>query len=112
MTDASSARRWRRYRVELQIKVFVIEDGAQKIVYGQGTDVSEGGMSAHIPLELNEGSHLELELMFPHSQDQIRVAAIVRNRNGSRYGLEYARVSPTDREMLGRSIRALANIIQ
>lgn len=112
MTDSTSpnlnTRRWERFRVELRIKAVYQRDGQEATVFGQGQDVSEGGMAAYLPVELSPGDVIELELTPPYAKRGIFVRASVRNREGYRYGLEYLHIAPVDRELLMRSIKALA----
>ena len=106
--DWSIQRRWKRYRVEVRLKVYFQQDGAQTFTSGQGSDISEGGMAAYVPMELNPGDTVELELMFPYSKDPVHILAAIRNRNGFRFGLEFTRILPSDRDILVRSLKALA----
>ncbi|HUQ49830.1 MAG TPA: PilZ domain-containing protein [Terriglobales bacterium] len=107
MKDWSVERRWKRFRVEMRLKVFVDKPGMPKFTFGQGNDISEGGMSAYVPLEMQTGESLELELMLPYSKESIRVVAKVCNKNGFRYGMEYTRIAAQDRETL---VKALKNL--
>lgn len=112
MTDTTSpnlnTRRWQRFRVEIRIKATFMRDGQEAKVFGQGQDVSEGGMAAYLPAELVPGEVIEMELTPPYAQRSIFVRASIRNREGYRYGLEYLHIAPVDRELLMRSIKALA----
>lgn len=105
--DYSIQRRWKRYRVEMRLKVFLQKDGPQKFTFAQGSDISEGGLAAYIPLELNPGESVEVEFIFPYSKNTVRVVADVVNKNGFRYGMAYSKVDPVDRETL---VRALKNL--
>jgi hypothetical protein len=97
-----------RYRVDLRIKVNYIRDGQPVFAFGQGSDVSEGGMAGYIPTELDLGEIVDLEVKLPYSRQPVKIKAAVRNRNGFRYGLEYMLIQPEDREQLIRSLKALA----
>lgn len=105
--DYSIQRRWKRYKVELRLKVYPAKDGPAKFTFAQGSDISAGGMAAYVPLELNPGEAVEVEVMLPYSKNSVRVVAEIRNKNGFRYGMEYSRIDPTDREALVRALKAL-----
>ena len=105
--DQSIQRRWKRFHVEMRLKVFLLKDGPQKFTFGQGSDISEGGLAAYIPLELHPGETVAMEFIFPNSKHSIRVIAQVRNKNGFRYGMEYTKIDTFDRETL---VRALKNL--
>jgi hypothetical protein len=106
--DWTVERSWSRYRVDVRIKTTHTRNGQQAFSFGQGSDVSEGGMAAYIPAELELGEILDVELKLPYSKKPVKVKASVRNRNGFRYGLEFMLIQPEDREQLVRSLKALA----
>ena len=101
-------RRWQRFKVDLRIKVSYQSDGKRLIVFGRGSDVSSGGMSAYIPADLVAGETVELELTLPYSPHPIKINAMVRNRADFRYGLEYGQLSKEYEQLLTRSLSALA----
>ncbi|MCU1283884.1 MAG: type pilus assembly PilZ [Acidobacteriales bacterium] len=105
-----TTRRWERFKIEVRFKAVLTKLGKATVLYGQGTDVSEGGMAAYIPTELSIGDSVELELALPYltGQQPLRINACVRNRNGFRYGLEYMNLKFSDREMLLKCLRALS----
>jgi hypothetical protein len=107
--DWSVERRWNRYKVDLRLKV-TLPTGTQgrNFTFGQGSDVSEGGMAAYIPSELNVGDVVGLEVVLPYTKETITMRAEVRNRNGFRYGLEYVLISEDHLALLRKSLHALA----
>ena len=107
--DWTTVRRWKRYRVDLRVKFLYWKDGAKATIFGQGSDVSEGGMAAYVPAEMTVGDNVDLEMVLPYaaSKEPVAIKAIIRNRNGFRYGLEYVLVTESVRESLVRSMKAL-----
>lgn len=103
-------RRWQRFRLEVRFKAFFDKHGKRVVLFGQGSDVSEGGMAAYIPAELAVGDVVELELALPYltGQQPLRIKATVRNRTGFRYGLEYMMLAFAERQMLLKCLRALS----
>jgi hypothetical protein len=106
----TGVRRWERYAVDIRLKASFKRNGMPLAIFGRGSDVSQGGMAAYIPSELPVGTNVELELSLPYvsGEQPIRIAVIVRNRNGFRYGLEYVALSDTDKERLLKSLKALS----
>jgi PilZ domain len=102
-------RRWKRYHVDLRLRITHWKDGAKAVVFGQGSDISEGGMAAYIPAEFAKDDNLDVEIVLPYSamKDPVLIKTVVRNRNGFRYGLEYVLVTDHVREALVRSLKAL-----
>ena len=103
-------RRWKRFSVDLSFKAFFMKEGMPMTIYGRGSDVSEGGMAAYIASDLPIGCVIEVELTLPYMEElkPLSIKATVRNRTGYRYGLEYAALQDVDRDILLRSMRALA----
>lgn len=106
--DWSVVRRWKRYPVDVRLKIVSSRGGVRTTVYGRGTDVSEGGMSAYIAMELNLGSSIEMEVTLPYAQQSLKVKARVRSRDGLRYGLEFLSLAAPEREVILRTCKALA----
>lgn len=107
--DWSVARRWPRYKVDLRLKVTLPGTTVgRNFTFGQGSDVSEGGMAAYIPAELNVGDVVGIELVLPYAKETITLRAEIRNRNGFRYGLEYVLISEDHQQLLRKSLHALA----
>jgi hypothetical protein len=51
--------------------------------------MSEGGMSVVSPLELPANESVEVEFTLPNTRTVMRLKSVVRNRIGSRYGIEF-----------------------
>jgi PilZ domain-containing protein len=107
---SEGVRRWERFTVDIRMKASFKRNGMPLTVFGRGSDVSQGGMAAYIPSELQVGASVDLELSLPYvgGEQPIRIIANVRNRNGFRYGLEYIALSESDKARLLNSLRALA----
>ena len=82
-------RRWRRLHVNMPIRVLVRKPDCLYIVNGCGTELSEGGVALYAAFELNVGDWVEIELTDPGSGPSLRMSAIVRNRRGYSYGLQF-----------------------
>ena len=91
--SSADIRRWSRHKIDIRLKVTAIqEDGVKVTVNGRSNTISEGGMGAYIPASIPVGAHINLELTFPYSSNEVRVKAIVRSCEGFRYGLEFTQV--------------------
>lgn len=106
--DPKGKRRWKRFRVDLRLKVTTLRNGQRAFSFGQGSDVSAGGMAAYIPAELDLGEMVEVEIKLPYSKELLLMKCAVRNRNGFRYGLECVLINESDREQLTKSLKALS----
>jgi hypothetical protein len=102
-----SDRRHQRFKVELRFRCFPPPTRSQVITSGRASDVSIGGMLAFLPADFAPGDSLKLELSFPYSEQKVLLNAIVRNRNGFTYGLEFVKPSAREEEIITRCCRAL-----
>jgi hypothetical protein len=101
-------RRWERIKIEVRIKLKIKVGLRTEFVQGQGNDVSEGGMAAYVPADLNVDDEVEVEIMVPYGKRPIDFFARVCNRNGFRYGLEFVKVTAANRDELIQSLRIYA----
>src|SRR5438270_188085 len=72
--DWTTVRRWKRYRVDLRVKFLYWKDGAKATIFGQGSDVSEGGMAAYVPAEMTVGDNVDIEMVLPYAVSKDPVA--------------------------------------
>jgi len=81
-----NTRRWSRHPVELPVRVFPRGGDSKLTVQGRGIEMSEGGMTLYAGVPLKPGDLMDLEFLMPGGA---RIAAIVRNRTGFCFGLEF-----------------------
>jgi hypothetical protein len=74
----------------------VVSNGfSTTMVPGLGTELSEGGMELYAGIWLKPGDLLEIEFGIPC---HLRMMAIVRDRSGFCFGLEFIAPLPTEPE--------------
>jgi hypothetical protein len=81
-----STRRWPRHEADLPVTVVLCDGASRTRVAGRGTEISEGGMSLFAGVELKPYDLMEIEFEAP---SQARVIAVIRNRSGFCFGLEF-----------------------
>jgi hypothetical protein len=86
MVDDKERRRWERQPVDLKVKIAIYHDAGKVLVPGQVTELSEGGMTVYAGISLQPGDLLEVEFDRPVRRT---VQAVIRNRNGFSFGLEF-----------------------
>jgi c-di-GMP-binding flagellar brake protein YcgR len=94
-----TARRYPRTSADVSVRVFV---GANRFTNGRGHDIGAGGMAVYVPLELPLGTSVNLSFQLPHSRTVLGVRAVVRNRSGFRYGVEFMDLSSFETEEIKR----------
>ncbi|HEY1265603.1 MAG TPA: PilZ domain-containing protein [Terriglobales bacterium] len=83
-----NTRRWQRHQVELPVLIALGDELSQTAVPGLATEISRGGASFYAGLPLKPGDPMEIEFQTPR---KLRVSAIVRNRDGYCFGVEFLR---------------------
>ncbi len=101
-------RRYPRVKSDIRVRVFVPAKFPTADSFGRGYDISEGGMAIYVPLELAVGHDVVVVLEVPQCRVRLGLTATVRNRNGYRYGVEFAALSNTERQELKRALQELA----
>jgi PilZ domain len=92
MPPSPSTRRWRRYPVDLPVRVAVANESSTITASGLGTELSEGGMGLYAGILVKPGDLLEVEFRIPC---RFRMMAVVRQRSGYCFGLEFIAPLPT-----------------
>lgn len=93
-----STRRFRRFKLDVPVRLIIHTEDKTRIVDGRGNELNEGGMAVQAGVELALGEIVEIEFTPPYTSEPLRVHAAVRNRNGYRYGLEFLLETPEDCE--------------
>lgn len=85
-----------RYRMQLPVDVSV--KGSR--IRGLCRDIGLGGACITLAADLAEGEEVMLAIILPGLQDPLRIQAVVRNRRGDRYGLQFPSITSRDRERI------------
>lgn len=88
--------------MDVRLTLLVSREGKDLKFSGQASDLGQGGISAHVAVDLNPGDIVTLEFTLPYSRLPLRLSANVSNRNGYRYGLEFVTLSPEQRDGIQR----------
>ena len=85
----ANRRRFHRHKIELQVRVVIPTLEKTRIVSARGTDLNEGGLRVFAGTEMRVGDSIFIEFTPVESVKPVRVAAIVCNREGYHYGVEF-----------------------
>ena len=109
-SPAESQRRSARYKLDLRGKIVYRRNGLNQSAMARGQDLSEGGMAMFVPIDFHQEDTLEVEFTLPHSRLPLRIQAIVRNKDGHHYGLEFLNLTEAQKQeiirMCERMVRA------
>jgi len=93
-----NTRRFRRYKLDVPVRVIVQTEFKTRIIDGRGNELNEGGLAVNAGVELEVGDSVEVEFTPAYTGQPLRARAAVRNRSGYRYGLEFLAETPLDHE--------------
>ncbi|HKN33566.1 MAG TPA: PilZ domain-containing protein [Terriglobales bacterium] len=102
MIPSPNTRRWQRHDADLPVRVVISDGDSRTRVAGRGTEISEGGMAVFAGVDLKPYDLMELEFEAP---SHARVIAVIRNRSGYCFGLEFLTpLSPEQETNGGESV--------
>ena len=101
-------RRWRRYHFAVPIRVIVEMPHHVTLEDARAWRMNDGGVAIYADTELSIGTLAEIEFSPPHFYPPVTLRAVVRNRAGDLYGVEFLAKTATDKEQLGLYRRILA----
>ena len=102
------ARRYPRFAIDARMQVRMFQDGEFQTCWGRSTELGQDGIGATLTGELEQGEIVSLEIPLPLSPYPLKVRAIVRYRQGLRYGFEFLTLSDAQRDTLRRVCEMLA----
>jgi len=102
------ARRFPRFAVDARMQVRMFQDGEFRSCWGRSTELGQDGIGATLTGELEKGEIVSLEIPLPLSPYPLKVRAIVRYRQGLRYGFEFLTLNETQRDIVTRVCEMLA----
>ncbi len=105
-TMYEALRRWPRYKLEVPLRIIAHKARKAVIAQGRGNELNEGGMAVFAGIELALEEEVAVEFTPPYSGQPIRVRALVRNRKGYSYGIEFLTSTIEDNQNVSQ-IRAV-----
>jgi hypothetical protein len=99
-------RRWTRHQVKLPVRIIAPNETSEIIVPGLTTEISQGGMALYGGVPLQPGDVMAVEF---ETSNRLRVAALVRDRYGYCFGLEFLGLLPSEAtEISGSDLSQIA----
>jgi PilZ domain-containing protein len=101
-------RRFPRYAIDVRLQVKMFQDGEFRTCWGRSTEMGQDGIGATLTGSLENGEIVTLEIPLPLTPYPIKVRAIVRYRQGLRYGFEFLTLNDAQRDTIRRVCDYLA----
>lgn len=106
-SSAEQPRRTPRYKLDLRAKIVYRRNGLNQSAMARGQDVSDGGMAMFVPIDFHKDDTIEVEFTLPHSRLPLRIQAVVRNKDGHRYGVEFLNLGEAQKQEIIRMCEAM-----
>jgi len=104
----ADTRRFPRFVIDIRMQVRMFQGGEFRSCWGRSTELGQDGVGATLTGDLQTGEIVSLEMPLPLSPYPLKVRAIVRCRQGLRYGFEFLALNDPQREMIRRVCEVLA----
>jgi len=104
----SYTRRFPRFALDVRLQVRMFQDGDFHACWGRSTELGQDGIGATLTGNLQTGEIVTLEIPLPLTTYPMKVRAIVRYRQGLKYGFEFLTLNDVQRETLRRVCEYLA----
>jgi len=101
-------RRFPRFVIDVRLQVKMFQAGEFRSCWGRSTEMGQDGIGATLTGSLEPGEIVTLEIPLPLTPYPIKVRAIVRYRQGLRYGFEFLTLNENQRDTIRRVCDYLA----
>ena len=102
-------RRFPRFTIDVRLQVKMFQAGEFRSCWGRSTEMGQDGIGATLTGSLEPGEIVTLEIPLPLTPYPIKVRAIVRYRQGLRYGFEFLTLNDNQRQIIRRVCEMLAS---
>jgi hypothetical protein len=102
-------RRFPRFVLDVRLQVKMFQAGEFRTCWGRSTEMGQDGIGATLTGSLETGEIVTLEIPLPLAPYPIKVRAIVRYRQGLRYGFEFLTLNEGQRDTIHRVCEYLAS---
>lgn len=107
-TPSRYNRRFPRFAIDVRLQVRMFQEGEFRTCWGRSTELGQDGIGATLTGSLETGEIVTLEIPLPLTAYPIKVRAIVRYRQGLRYGFEFLTMNDSQRDTIKRVCEYLA----
>ncbi len=106
---AGRSRRYPRFVIDLRLQVRMFQNGEFRNCWGRSTEIGQDGIGATLTGDLEPGEIVTLDIPLPLSPYPMKIRAIVRYRQGLRYGFEFLTLTENQRDTIHRVCEMLAS---
>ena len=107
-TRNSPRRRYPRFPIEVTVSVRGLGPNGIVELSGRSFQIGQNGIGAILPGDLEPGDVVKIEVALPGNAKLLKLSALIRYRNGLRYGFEFLGSNEPDREIIRHACELLA----
>jgi hypothetical protein len=107
-TTSAAMRRFPRFALDVRLQVRMFQGGEFHSCWGRSTEIGRDGIGATLTGDLEPGEIVSLDIPLPLSPYPLKVRAVVRYRQGLRYGFEFLTLTDAQRDMMVRVCEMLS----
>jgi c-di-GMP-binding flagellar brake protein YcgR len=105
-------RRWKRYKVDMRVKLRRSDEPEEAATVVRTYEMSEGGLSVYASESYEVGAQMLAVFSLPGAEAGMRLRTIVKNRRGFRCGMEFVDLQDVDRSEILRYLGSLMDVIE
>ncbi|HUO15424.1 MAG TPA: PilZ domain-containing protein [Verrucomicrobiae bacterium] len=95
-------RRFPRFALDVRLQVKMFQNGEHCSCWGRSTEIGQDGIGATLTGSLETGEIVTMDIPLPLTPYPMKVRAIVRYRQGLKYGFEFLTLNQQQRDTLRR----------
>ena len=105
--EKTNRRHYPRFKLDVRVVCMAGAQNTTRGAIGRTADISEGGVAVLLPVHLDLGKVVDLELTLPGDSRPLQAKVVVRSRQSYRYRCEFLTLRSAQREHIQRACRTL-----
>src|SRR5438105_7480411 len=105
--EKTNSRQYPRFKLDVRVVCMTGAQNTTRGAIGRTADISEGGVAVLLPVHLDLGKVVDLELTLPGDSRPLQAKVVVRSRQSYRYRCEFLMLRSAQREHIQRACRTL-----
>ena len=101
------SRIFQRHQFDLRVKLVVRRNGRNEVIHGRTRDLSFSGIGVTLVRDVAQQTPCLLVIRFPKTDLEVQFPAVVTQSRGSRFGLQFHKLSGEQRLLIQKICKAL-----
>lgn len=105
--ERPNRRHYPRFKLDVRVVCMAGAQNTTRGAIGRTADISEGGVAMLLPVQMDLGKVVDIELILPGDSRPLQAKVVVRSRQSYRYRCEFLTLTTAQREHIKRACKAL-----